>query len=176
MLQKIKLDIDFTPFLTADYTTHEGSCIKHQVTELKDIHDNYGGFPSTFVYNNTVIHQLWWDKTQVDYEELGRQLNMEVITVSTIMQDPGCMIPIHRDEFYQIKIKYPERTEERVRANIFLEDWKTGHFLQYDDTIVNPSAWKAGEGFMWNRDVLHLSANAGMDKKYTLQISGFYKG
>lgn len=174
MIEQIKLNIDFGIFLNADYAAHEGSCIKHQVYEQKDTHDRYGGFPSTFVYNNTVIHQLWWDRSQVDYEALDRQLNMEVITVSSIMQEPGCMIPIHRDEFYQIKVKYPDRTEERVRANIFLEDWKDGHFLQYDNIIANP--WKAGEGFMWNRDVLHLSANAGMEKKYTLQISGFYKG
>ena len=33
--------------------------------------------------------------------------------------------------------------------------------------------WKAGEGFLWASNVLHLSANAGMKDKFTLQVSGF---
>lgn len=171
MHKTITLDYDFDLFLKADYTQHEGSCIKHQVTELKDIHDEYGGFPKTFRYENTVIHQLWWDNTQVDYEDLGRKLGMEVVSVSSIMQEPGCMIPWHRDEFHQIKIRFPERTERRVRANIYMEDWKMGHFLQYDDVV--DTHWKKGTGHLWDREVLHLSANAGLENKYTLQISGF---
>ena len=170
MIKTITLKYDFTQFLTADYTP-EASCIKRQVTEQKDTHDKYGGFPSTYCYENTKIHQLWWDNTQVDFEELGQQLGMEVITISSIMQDPGCIIPVHRDEFYQIYTRYPDRTETKVRANIFLEDWKMGHFLQYNDTVV--TNWPSGTGFMWDREVLHLSANAGLEPKYTLQISGF---
>ena len=46
-----------------------------------------------------------------------------------------------------------------------------GHFLQYDDTVV--ARWKQGEGLLWDSEVLHLGANAGMQDKLTLQISGF---
>ena len=31
----------------------------------------------------------------------------------------------------------------------------------------------AGDGFIWDSDILHLSSNAGMQNKYTLQVSGF---
>ena len=171
MIKKIKLNYDFLIFLNADYTQHEGSCIKHQVHELTDIHEQYGGFPETYQYANTLIHQLWWDNTQVDFEILGRQLGMEVITVSSIQQPPGCVIPLHRDTFFQINKQYPNKTETKVRANIFLEDWKLGQFLQYNDEVC--SYWQAGEGFLWDSSVLHLSANAGMQDKYTLQVSGF---
>jgi hypothetical protein len=77
--------------------------------------------------------------------------------------------------FHLIKQKYPERTEPRVRANIYLEDCKLGHFLQYvaNDVTHTCVDWKAGTGSMWDSDILHLSANAGMENKYTLQISGF---
>ena len=102
MINKIKLDYDISKFLTADYTQHEGSCISHQVHELTDIHEKYGGFPKTYIYENTLIHQLWWDKSQINFGELGKQLGMEVITVSTILQPPGCIIPLHRDTFFQI--------------------------------------------------------------------------
>jgi len=171
ILRNIKLTYDFSLFLTADYSSHEGSCIKHQVHELNDIHDNYGGFPDSYCYKNTIIHQLWWTSEQVDYADIGRQLGMEVITISSIKQPPGCVIPLHRDTFFQISKQYPDRQETKVRANIYLEDWRLGHFIQYNNTVS--THWNQGEGFLWDSEVLHLGANAGMEPKYTLQVSGF---
>lgn len=171
MLKNVKLDIDYAPILAADYESHEGSCIKHQVYELTDIHEQFGGFPESYVLANTRINQLWWTADQLDFDEIGRQLNMDVITVSSIRQHPGCVIPWHRDTFYQINQRFPDRKELKVRANIFMEDWKIGHMIQYDDTIV--SHWKQGEGLLWDSEILHLGANAGMQDKFTLQISGF---
>ena len=171
IIKQINLDYDFDLFLKADYSTHEGSCIKHQVYELTAIHDQFGGFPKTYCFQNTKIHQLWWTADQVDYAELQRQLGIEVVTVSTILQPPGCVIPLHRDTFYQIGQLFPDRTETKVRANIYLEDWRLGHFIQYNDEVN--THWKQGEGFLWDSDILHLGANAGMQDKYTLQISGF---
>ena len=171
MFKKIHLDYDFTKVLAADYTQHTGSCIQHQVHELTDIHKEYGGFPKTYCFENTLIHQLWWDHTQLDLADIEQQLGMEIITVSSILQPPGGIIPLHRDTFFQINKRYPDRTELKVRANIYLEDWKLGQFIQYDDQVS--THWSAGDGFMWDSSVLHLSANAGMQDKYTLQISGF---
>jgi hypothetical protein len=171
MLKSIYLDYDFSKILSADYTQHSGSCISHQVHELTDIHKQYGEFPKTYCYENTIIHQLWWTQNDIDFVELGRQLGMEVITVSSICQPPGCIVPLHRDTFYQINQRHSERTELKVRANIYLEDWKLGQFIQYDNEIS--VKWQAGEGFMWDSSHLHLSANAGMEYKYTLQVSGF---
>lgn len=171
IFKNVELEYDFDVFLSADYSQHAGSCIKHQVHELTDIHESYGGFPDTYTFNNTVIHQLWWTADQIDYDDIGRQMGMEVITVSSIKQPPGCVIPLHRDMFFQIGQRYPDRTETKVRANIYLEDWKLGHFIQYSDTVS--THWSQGQGFLWDSEVLHLGANAGMEPKYTLQISGF---
>ena len=102
---------------------------------------------------------------------------MEIITVSSILQPPGNVIALHRDTFYQIKKKFPNDKRLKVRANIYLEDWKVGHMLQYkseEDNIWKTSDnWNAGDGYIWDAKPLHLSANAGMKNKYTLQISGF---
>jgi hypothetical protein len=171
ILKKIKLDYNFDVFLNTNYSIHEGSCIKHQVHELSDIHESYGGFPNTYRYENTIIRQLWWDNKQIDYINIGLQLGIDVVTVSSILQPPGCVIPLHRDTFYQISQRFPNRTEPKVRANIYLENWKLGHFIQYNNTV--DTHWKQGEGFMWDHEVLHLGANAGMEPKYTLQVSGF---
>jgi hypothetical protein len=177
MLAKVKLNYNFDLFLTADYTVHQGSCVKHQVHELTDVHNAYGGFPKTYCFENTIIHQLWWTEDQIDYDELGSQLGMEVITVSTILQPPGCVVPLHRDTFFAINQKYPDRKDLKVRANIYLEDYKLGQFIQYqtDQGYKTSIDWQAGEGFIWDSSVLHLSSNSGMQDKYTLQVSGFYK-
>lgn len=175
MFLPVHISFDFTNFLEADYSTHEGSCIKHQTYELTDIHEQYGGFPDSYNIHNTKIHQLWWDKNQIDYNDLGQQLNMEVITVSTIKQPPGCVVPFHRDTFFQISKKYPERKEPKVRANIYLENYKMGQFIQYelDGKFETSTNWKAGDGFLWDSNILHVSSNAGFQDKYTLQVSGF---
>lgn len=175
MFKPVHLDFDFVKLLNADYSAHTGSCIKHQVYELTDIHEQYGGFPKSYNIHNTKIHQLWWDNTQIDYNELERQLGIEVITVSTIKQPPGCVVPFHRDTFFQISQKYPDRTETKVRANIYLENYKMGQFLQYklNNEFHTSTNWLAGDGFVWGSDVLHVSSNAGFQDKYTMQISGF---
>jgi hypothetical protein len=177
MFKPIKLDLDFTPYLTADYGDTGTSCIKHQVYELTDIHQDYGGFPESYNIHNTKIYQLWWNKDQIDYDELGNQLGMEVVTVSTILQPPGCVVPFHRDTFYQIGKQYPDRQEVKVRANIYMQNYKMGHFIQYvmNKEFITSTNWSAGEGFLWNSDILHLSANAGFEDKYTMQVSGFLK-
>lgn len=175
MFKNICIQYDWSIFTEADYSTHSGSCIKHQVYELSDIHEQYGGFPETYSTNNTLIHQLWWTKDQIDFSSLEKQLQMEIVTVSSICQPPGNIIPLHRDTFYQIGQRYPERTELKVRANIYLEDYKMGHFIQYkdNDSWVTSENWKQGQGFIWDSSIIHLSANAGFENKYTLQVSGF---
>ena len=171
MLKSIYLDYDFSKIISADYTQHSGSCINHLATELADDYAPYGGLPRSYCYENTMIHQLWWTNADINFDKIGQKLNMEVITISSICQPPGCIVPLHRDTFFQVNKRHPERTELKVRANIYLEDWKLGQFIQYDNEIS--VKWQAGEGFMWDSTHLHLSANAGMQNKYTLQVSGF---
>jgi len=177
MLIKIhQLDIDFELFLRANYTQHTGSCISHLATELADDYAQYGGLPKSYCLENTMIHQLWWTQNQIDFNDLGTKLNMEVITVSSICQQPGCIVPLHRDTFFQINKRFPDDSRQKIRANIYLEDYKVGQFIQYIDEqskYQTSTNWRQGDGFLWDRGPLHLSANAGMQNKYTLQVSGF---
>ena len=152
MYQKCFLDYDHNFFVEQEYKEEPTSCIKHQINELDDIHKKYGGFPETYTFANTKIHQLWYTNEQIDFEAIGKQLGVEVVTVSSIKQPP-------------------DDKRLKVRANIYLQDWKMGQFIQYDDTV--DVKWKAGDGHIWDSNVLHVSANAGFDDKYTLQVSGF---
>lgn len=177
MIKQIHLDHNFEVFLNADYTQHSGSCLSYQVREQEDIHQTFGGFPNSYHENNTRIQQLWFDDTQVDYQQLGKKLGIEIVTISAILQPPGNVITMHRDTFFQINKKFPNDTRLKVRANIYLENWAPGHFINYQDHNHHwqtSTHWKVGDGFLWDSNHLHLSANAGLTPKYTLQISGFY--
>jgi hypothetical protein len=175
MFKEIKIQYDIGQFINADYSAHTGSCIVHQVDELKDIHTAYEGFPSSYNVHNTIIHQLWWDQNSVDFQLLGQQLGMEIVTVSSILQPPGNIIPLHRDTFFQIKKRFPQDIRKKIRANIFLEDWKVGHLIQYkkNNQWITHTNWQSGEGLLWDDSILHIGANIGFSNKYTLQVSGF---
>ncbi len=170
-IKNVTLNIDFTKFIDADYDATSTHCLFHLIEEQKEVYNQYNGFPKSYCDDNTRMHQIFWTKDQIDYDEIGKQIGIDVISISSIRQDPGCSLPPHKDQFYKIQRSYPNRTELRVRANIFLQDWKMGHFLQYNEYPI--TNWCAGTGIMWDSDVLHLSTNAGIEPKYTLQVSGF---
>ena len=171
IFESVKIDIDTDVFFNVKWEDYRCSCIRHQRTEQKDLHPD-NKMPDSLVLDNTAIHQKFFDRDEIDYEELGKQTNMEVVSVSVIKQEPGNIIPKHRDMFYKITSEFPDRKEEKVRANIFLEDWKSGHYLEFDEDPC--THWKANEGYILNDQIIHLSANAGLEDKYTLQVSGFY--
>jgi len=180
IFEKVKFDYDFSVFLNADYSQHWGSCISYQKVEQADLHKKLatdGKFPDSFHEDNTRIRQLWFTADDVDYEAIGDQLGIDVKTISSILQPPGNVVTLHRDMFFRFKKDYPDDPRPKVRANIYLEDWQVGHVLQYrhNDEWVSDTHWKAGQGYTWDSDILHLSCNAGLTDKYTLQVSGFLK-
>ena len=67
MYSKCFLDCDYQFFIDQN-KADASSCIKHQVDELKDIHESYGGFPETYTMANTKIYQTWFDKTEIDFD------------------------------------------------------------------------------------------------------------
>ena len=175
MLKHLYLDFDFAPLLARNHRSHSGTCIGHLREELPDLWQKYGDLPQTYVLDNTTIHQLWWSADEVDFVGLGQQLGMEVVTVSTICQPPGNVVPLHRDSFFQINKRFPDRKDIKVRANVHMQDYRLGHFIQYihDDRTVTSTDWRAGDAIMWDTHIVHLGANAGMQDKYTMQVSGF---
>ena len=73
----------------------------------------------------------------------------------------------------QIKKGKKMQTIANVKTikSIFIEDWKVGHFLQCNDDVY--THWKCGDGLIVDRAQCHLSANAGVEDKHTVQVSGF---
>lgn len=176
MFIEMSIDYDFDFILDTDHNSHCGSCITHQAKEIPEIYKD-NKHVDTFCLENTTIHQLWWDKDQLDYEKLGNLTGIDIVSISSIRQDPGNCIPYHKDMFYKIKKQYPNCNKKIVRYNVFLEDYKLGHFLQatIDDNHITVPNWKKNDGYMFDQTIYHLSSNAGLEPKYTLQISGFLR-
>ena len=172
-LKEVKIDFDSSFIYDIEWEKFEHNCLGHQQVELKDIHDKVGGFPASLTHHNTMFYQKFFEREEIDFDDLGEQVGVEPVSVSMIKQPPGMTNPMHRDTFYQINKKFPDDERLKVRANIQLLDWKAGHFLQFNATVV--THWIANTGYMWDSTVLHLAANAGLEDRYSLQVSGFLK-
>lgn len=178
MIKLVNIDYDFDIFLNADYESNQYSCISQIKTDLPSLYEKYGGFPDSYSVHNTSINQIFWELEKIDVSVLESQLNMTILTISTIRQQPGNILPIHKDTFFQLKKIQNSANHMIVRANIHLTDWKIGHLIQYNENDVwkTFTHWQAGEGVMWDSTVEHIGANIGLADKYTMQLSGFYKG
>jgi hypothetical protein len=88
-----------------------------------------------------------------------------------IHQRPGWTNPWHYDlfEFYtkKFKVKDPKSIGRYV---VFLEDWVWGHYMLVGNSVVHQ--WRAGDVISWPFKMRHLSANAGLTPKLTLQVTG----
>lgn len=80
-------------------------------------------------------------------------------------------VPPHQDNYpgYIKRNNIVDRSKIR-RCIIFLEDWKSGHYLEVArKPFVN---WQAGDYVIWQDDVPHYAANIGPENRYTMQITG----
>lgn len=91
-------------------------------------------------------------------------------TVAVMYQMPGQVLPEHVDTFYMVSKKFQVNPEDCIRVNIFLEDWKSGHYFEINETPI--LQWKQGDAIIIEKDEPHLSANNGMIPKYTMQVTG----
>jgi hypothetical protein len=111
---------------------------------------------------------LWNNKIVQQFTELGWQ----DIGTSYYRMDSGTILPVHRDLYKKYVELFNLQGKEHTiwRAIVFLEDWKSGHYLEIDNTPV--TKWLAGETILWNYDISHMAANIGLLPRYTLQITG----
>ena len=81
------------------------------------------------------------------------------------------MFPVHQDHYVSYQKKFDITDPTAIwRCIVFLEDWKSGHYMEVDEEPI--VAWKRGDYVMWNYDVPHFAGNFGMEPRYTMQITG----
>jgi hypothetical protein len=103
--------------------------------------------------------------------EVSKQFSLRNSGITLYCMTPGTIMPEHSDTF----IKYREimnlkSTDNVGRVVIFLEDWKSGHYFEIDETPI--VKWKRGDYVMWKNDTPHMAANLGRENRYTMQITG----
>ena len=133
------------------------------------------GYPQDAHYdnNNTILYQNF-DQAPTEIIALAEQHFQKNYSITMIKQLPGQFIPRHKDKHYKFKSKNKKCNQKKIlRYCIFLEDWKPGHYFEYDDKPVRP--WYAGDVVVLEQGIYHRSVNAGTHPKYTAQITGLLK-
>jgi hypothetical protein len=84
------------------------------------------------------------------------------------------MLPRHRDHYVTYIKKFNITDTSKIwRAIVFLEDWRSGHYIEVDGKPI--VKWQRGDYAMWNYDVEHFAGNFGTDPRYTMQITGMQR-
>jgi hypothetical protein len=110
----------------------------------------------------------WTKNIVVEFSKFG----WSDIGTSFYRMDTGTVLPVHADTYKKYIELYNLKGKEHTirRAIIFLEDWKSGHYLEIDN--VPYTNWKQGDSYYWIYDKPHMAANIGLEPRYTLQITG----
>ncbi len=169
MLERISVDYDFVKILAADHKQNSVSSVQTKI--FSDSSD----FPRSYCLENTRIHQLWWTDQDLDFNDLGQQLNMSVKTVSSILLPPGSCIPLHRDTFHKLKNEFSTEPGNMIRAVIYITEYDPGQFTQLiiDGRTETFTEWSNCQGHIWDDQVPHVTANASYKDLITVNVSGF---
>jgi hypothetical protein len=82
----------------------------------------------------------------------------------------GVILPTHKDTYKKYREIFGVRLKDCVRVVVYLEDWASGHISEVDGVPITD--WRAGDYVFWESDTPHLAANIGLDKRFTLQLTG----
>ena len=98
--------------------------------------------------------------------------NWNDVGISYYCMKPFDFLPMHQDHYITYIKKFKIDNPLKIwRSVIFLENWKSGHYLEIDGlAIMN---WKAGDWVAWNYNVPHAAGNVGIENRYTVQITGW---
>ena len=73
----------------------------------------------------------------------------------------GVILPTHKDTYKKYREIFGVRLKDCVRVVVYLE---------VDGVPITD--WRAGDYVFWESDTPHLAANIGLDKRFTLQLTG----
>ncbi len=102
--------------------------------------------------------------------ELSTKFDISEAKLCLYCMPPGTIMPEHKDTYpvYK-KMLNIEDPNQVCRILVFLDDWKSGHYFEVDDTpVIN---WKKGDCCMWIGEAPHIAANIGRENRYTLQVT-----
>ena len=149
-----------------DYTNEQfnDTTLLNQWTEL--------GYPNRFTGDMCDMRnrQPVWNSQFVNF---FTDQGWNDIGTSYYRMNTGTVLPTHGDLYKRYVELFNLKGNEHCihRAIIFLQDWRPGHYAEYQDQpFVN---WSAGDVVEWTYDTPHMAANLGLDPRYTLQVTGW---
>lgn len=169
-LQKYQNNEDLTgSTVDADLAYHQS--FKDNHNELNNLYKKYGySKHNTKIWKSTnckIPLQFQWQQNLLD------SLPLDNAIVTLTRQDPGQVLPWHRDRYFMLKRLFPDDDRMIIRILVFMQNWKMGHVLQFhNDMLYN---WSRGQVVTWHPNTYHLSANVGLEKKWTCNVTGFLK-
>ena len=172
-VKQIKIKFNFSNFLKLSYSSVQEDILPKvkQYSNQNGLTNKYKNYLDFYKESIVTIGKKYLNPSEIDWMLLQNQIGIKPSTVSCSQQLPGTMLPLHKDVFNTIQSEMNiSETIQIYRANIFMEDRKPGHFIEINNKII--SDWTAGEGYIWDNDIEHISANAGSEPKYTLQVTG----
>jgi len=164
-MEQIKIQLPELNYIRLPFKAMDNVSTQGRATAFESQNKRY--HLAGFTRDNTKYEQYF--PVTDDYVQFGATL-FDRCTVAVMKQMPGQTLPSHVDTFYKISNDYGVDPKECIRVNIFLEDWKSGHYFEINENPV--LQWKRGDAIMIEKDEPHLSANNGMVPKYTMQVTG----
>lgn len=105
-----------------------------------------------------------WEKALVE------KLPLDYAICRPTLQMPGNIMPWHEDKFFYFRRQYPDMSDWVARFIVFQNDWTQGQIIQAGNSIC--SHWRAGDVIVWHPNRWHLSANAGIQGKWSCNVTG----
>ena len=109
-----------------------------------------------------------WHNKILDWVE--EEFQLKDVGCCYYRMDTNDIIPNHSDAYNLYTKKFNCKQEDVHKILVFLEDWKSGHYFEYEGKPL--VEWKAGDYATWVGDTEHFAANIGTEYRYTLQITG----
>ncbi len=113
--------------------------------------------------------QSFDDELPPVWTRFKKELKISVGTVSWINLRPNQIIAPHTDNFYNLRQKENTQIENCIRYLVFLEDWKFGQCVDFQDLTIRN--WKRGDTWYFDSTEKHMAVNASNFDFQTCQVN-----
>jgi|694.fasta_scaffold50296_6 hypothetical protein len=120
-------------------------------------------------FDNGHLLQSFDDQLPPIWKNFQSSLSVSNGTVGWINIRPNQIIAPHFDHFYTLKQKLGTTIEHCVRYLIFLEDWKFGQYIEFEDLSIRK--WKKGDVWYFDHTEEHWAVNASNFDFHTCQVN-----
>ena len=111
-----------------------------------------------------------WNEKFIEW--FSKEFELKNVCSSYYKMGTGTILPNHKDTYIRYKELFNCSSIDIERAIIFLENWKSGHYFEIENTPI--IEWSTGDYVWWKSNTEHMAANIGVTDRYTLQLTGHH--